>query len=191
MTGSSILPVTIHNGQLYFLFGKESTKEDSAKGFSDFGGGMEKGESPFDTAMREGAEELTGFLGDSNTIQKYVHSHGGVYHMNHKDKYHVHIFYLEYDENLPKYYNMNHRFLWEKMNTDYLAKTKLFEKIEIKWFSLKEMKERRNEFREFYREILDSFLDDVSNINSFIKKNKGKKNKKRITKKRKISRMKI
>ena len=36
MTGSSILPVTIHNGNLYFLFGKENEKEQSAKGFSDF-----------------------------------------------------------------------------------------------------------------------------------------------------------
>jgi len=172
MTGSSILPVTLHKGKLYFLFGKENEKEQSAKGFSDFGGGNEVGETLYDTAMREGAEELTGFLGNETMIRNHIRNNGGVYPINHNDHYHVHIFYLEYDENLPKYYNNNHHFLWEKMNTNYLSKTKLFEKIEIKWFSVKEMKERRNEFREFYREILDKFIMDISNIEKFIKTKK-------------------
>ena len=44
MTGSSVLPITIHNGKLYFLFGKENELEKSAKGFSDFGGGVEQNE---------------------------------------------------------------------------------------------------------------------------------------------------
>jgi 8-oxo-dGTP pyrophosphatase MutT (NUDIX family) len=169
MTGSSILPVTLYKGKLYFLFGKENEKEQSAKGFSDFGGTIETGETVYDTAMREGAEELTGFLGNETTIRNHIRNNGGVYHINHNDQYHVHLFYLEYDENLPKYYNNNHHFLWENMNTSYLSKTKLFEKIEIKWFSIKEMKERRNEFREFYREILDKFIIDISNIEKFIK----------------------
>jgi 8-oxo-dGTP pyrophosphatase MutT (NUDIX family) len=34
---------------------------------SDFGGGCEHGETPYQTALREGGEELTFFLGDSNT----------------------------------------------------------------------------------------------------------------------------
>lgn len=174
MTGSSILPVTIHKGQLYFLFGKENDKEDSAKGFSDFGGGNEKGETLYDTAMREGAEELTGFLGNEKQIRKHIDSHGGVYPINHYNRYHVHIFYLEYDEKLVQYYNQNHRFLWDNMDTEYLSKTKLFEKIEIQWFTIKEMRERRNEFREFYREIVDRFLGDLTNIRIFINK-KGKK----------------
>ena len=62
MVGSSILPVAIHDNTLYFLFGKENPFEDSAKGFSDFGGGMERNESRLDTALREGSEELSGFL---------------------------------------------------------------------------------------------------------------------------------
>ena len=177
MTGSSVLPVTIHNGELYFLFGKENEKEQSAKGFSDFGGGVEKGENIYETAMREGAEELTGFLGDANMIRKHITANGGVYHINHKDHYHVHIFYLKYDDNLVKYYNQNHAFLWEKMDTNYLSKTKLFEKIEIKWFSTNEMRERRNEFREFYREIVDRFLSEehLPKIKTFIQKKNSKK----------------
>jgi hypothetical protein len=89
----------------------------------------------------------------------------------------VHIFYLKYDDNLVKYYNQNHVFLWDKMDTNYLSKTKLFEKIEIKWFSTKEMRERRNDFREFYREIVDRFLSDehLPKIKAFIKKRISKK----------------
>ena len=61
MVGVSILPVSIHNGQLYFLFGKEQAEEYGIQGYSDFGGGREK-ESTFNGAIREGCEEMTGFL---------------------------------------------------------------------------------------------------------------------------------
>lgn len=158
MVGSSILPVAIHNRKLYFLFGKENPLEDSAKGFSDFGGGNEPGESLYETAVREGAEELTGFLGDGKQLQSLMHKRDKLFKINHKDQYHVHIFLMDYDENLPTYYNNNHRFLWKQMNTNVLNDSKLFEKIEIEWFTPKMMRERRNEFRPFYREIIDDIL---------------------------------
>jgi len=95
MVAGSILPVTIHNGKLYFLFGKENKFEDSARGWSDFGGGCEGTESPYETAMREGGEELTGFLGDEKSIKKLI-KRNGLYKIEHND-YHVHIFHLPYD----------------------------------------------------------------------------------------------
>ena len=39
--GASILPVTIYNGKLYFLFGKERDIDENP-GWSDFGGGTDK-----------------------------------------------------------------------------------------------------------------------------------------------------
>jgi hypothetical protein len=108
MVAGSILPVTIYKNKLYFLFGKENSMEDSAKGWSDFGGGCENEESPFKTAMREGGEELTGFLGDDKNIKKLIKKNGGTYNITY-NTYHVHMFFLEYDENLPKYYNLNHK----------------------------------------------------------------------------------
>jgi hypothetical protein len=104
MTGSSVLPVCLHKNKLYFLFGKENELESSAKGFSDFGGGVENKEKIFDTALREGGEELTGFLGDSSQLQKHIDNHGGVLKHVHEDKYHIHMFHLPYDPNLPFYY---------------------------------------------------------------------------------------
>jgi 8-oxo-dGTP pyrophosphatase MutT (NUDIX family) len=179
MVAGSILPISIHNNKLYFLFGKENPLEDSAKGWSDFGGGVENGESPYKTALREGGEELTGFLGDGKTIQKLIKKNGGVYKLINKT-YHVHMFFLQYDENLPKYFNQNHRFLWDRMNNTTLSETKLFEKIEIGWFSIDDIKRRKKEFRNFYQEIVDDILVDMENIEQFIigksKHNKTRKN---------------
>jgi 8-oxo-dGTP pyrophosphatase MutT (NUDIX family) len=167
MTGSSILPATLFKGKLYFLFGKENEKEDSAKGFSDFGGGVERGETIYETAMREGGEELTGFLGDGAHLRKYIKTHGGVFPIVHGD-YHVHIFFIEYDPKLPVYYNLNHRFLWDRMDQHLLNSSKLFEKIEIQWFSIADLKQRRSEFRSFYQEIVDQFILKRGLIKTFL-----------------------
>jgi hypothetical protein len=175
MVGSSILPVAIHNRKLYFLFGKENPNEESAKGFSDFGGGNEVGESIYDTAIREGAEELTGFLGYGSSLKKRIHKYGKIYKINHNDQYHVHIFLIDYDENLPVYYNNNHRFLWDRMDKNLLTKSKLFEKIEIEWFTPQMMQTRRKEFRPFYREIVDHILKKKSSIVRTLSKNNTKK----------------
>ena len=73
--GAGILPTTIHKNKLYFLFGKENQYEDSAHGFSDFGGGTDNNESFFKTAIREAGEELTGFLGNDADITKLLKKH--------------------------------------------------------------------------------------------------------------------
>ena len=78
MVAGSILPITIHNDKLYFLFGKENELEKSAKGWSDFGGRAEAGETPYKAALREGSEELTGFLGNKNQIQKLINKNGEI-----------------------------------------------------------------------------------------------------------------
>ena len=96
MVAGSILPVTIHNNKLYFLFGKENPMEDSSKGWSDFGGRVDSGETPFTAALREGCEELTGFLGGKDEIKKLIQKGGGTYKISH-DTYHVHIFFIKFE----------------------------------------------------------------------------------------------
>ena len=180
MPGSSILPVAIHNNKLYFLFGKENSLEDSAPGFSDFGGGIEKGETPFETAIREGSEELTGFLGTPAKIKQHIKKSGGTYaftHTNAKNSaqnYTVHIVKYPYDPVLPTYYNNNHHFLWDRMNRQFLKSTKLFEKIEIEWFCEDDLKKRMSEYRPFYREVVGTLLQKVKEIRDFIKKKQKK-----------------
>lgn len=180
MVAASILPVSIFNNELYFLFGKENEMEDSAKGFSDFGGGVESGESITETAMREGAEELCGFLGNPKQLSQLIKKNGGTYKLiygSENKAYHIHIFYIHYDEKLPEYFTNNHKFLWERMDKNLLNNSKFFEKQEICWFCKNDMKKRMNEFRPFYREIVEKILYEYLKIDNFIKK-KAKKNKK-------------
>lgn len=176
MPGSSILPVALYKNKLYFLFGKENPLEDSARGFSDFGGGIEKGEKPLETALREGSEELTGFMGTSEKIRQHIKRTGGTYAFTHtnaknsEQNYTVHIMCSEYDENLPKYYNDNHSFLWNRMNRKLLNSTKLFEKIEIEWFCEDELQSRMSEYRPFYREVVETILQKLEQIRKFVTK---------------------
>ena len=143
--------------------------EDSSKGWSDFGGGIEKDETPYTAALREGSEELSGFFGNEKDIDHLINKNGGYYKLVHND-YHIHMFFINYDENLPKYYNQNHSFLWNRMNKYYLNDSKLFEKIEIKWFSIDSIKKNKNRFRFFYGEILDKIITDSENIRFFMEK---------------------
>lgn len=184
MVGSSILPVSIHKGQLYFLFGKENELEDSAHGYSDFGGGIEHGESAFETACREGGEELTGFLGDGTAIRRLLRR--GRMRVGDPAKYVIHIVPISYDENLPLYYNNNHRFLWDRMDHGVLSKTKLFEKIEIGWFSVSDIRRRIREFRPFYADILrEHVLPVASEIKEFARTQKRTQtSKKRVCRRR-------
>jgi hypothetical protein len=184
MVAGSILPVTMHNGKVYFLFGKENALADTP-GFSDFGGGVENDEAPFETALREGGEELTGFLGDSKTLREHINNRGGFYKILNKT-YHMHVIYLDYDKNLPKYFNQNHDFLWKRMDQKMLNDTKLFEKSEIDWFSVADMKRRKKEFRNFYQEITSQIVKEVPAITKHFKsqmKSKASYNSNRHTKK--------
>jgi len=178
MVAASLLPVAFHGGQMYFLFGKENEMEDSAKGFSDFGGRVEGKETVMLTALREGSEELCGFLGGPDQLKQRIKRGGGSYKISYENGttfYHVHIFQMEYDENLPIYFTNNHRFLWKRMDKTQLNNSKLFEKQEIRWFSPAELKNRNTRalFRGFYCDILDLILEHEPKIRGFFKKNLG------------------
>ena len=167
MVAASLLPVCIHNRELYFLFGKENNLENSAKGWSDFGGRVENNESIYQGALREGVEEMTGFLGNEYDLKKRIRNSGGYYRISH-NKYHVHLFYLPYEPKLVEYYNYNHKFLWNRMDHKLLNKTMLFEKIELKWYTLSDMKKHRLKFRHFYQEIVDKFIENEKEIKLFL-----------------------
>jgi hypothetical protein len=172
MVASSILPVALHKGKLYFLFGKENEMEDSAPGFSDFGGRVENDESIIETALREGSEELCGFLGEPDNIREMLK--GGVFPLLH-ETYHIHIFSMIFDENLPCFFTNHHRFLWKRMDKNVLNSSKFFEKQEIRWFSVEDMRKNKNQFRGFYQKIVDMILSKTKEIMGFIKKVGNKK----------------
>lgn len=185
--GAGILPTTIHNNKLYFLFGKENQYEDSAAGFSDFGGGTDNNEDFLETAIREGGEELTGFLGSDNDVKSMLKKYG-TYNIDYKDKnskfstYRMHIFPMEYDELLPFYYNNNQRFLQKRLDPKIIKKSKIFEKEEIRWVCVDDIIKMRPKFRSYFQNIVDMIYAQKNEIKKFISKNVKKSTKKKTLK---------
>lgn len=180
--GGSILPVTLHNNKIYFLFGKERDIDENP-GWSDFGGGTDKGETFIQTAIREGGEELTGFLGSDSDIKKMLYKYG-TYNIDYNSEgystYRCHIFPMEYDHLLPYYYNNNQKFLQKRLDPKIIRDTKIFEKTQIKWFSFDDIKKHHNEFRSFYKNIIHLIIGNSSAIEGFVRSkliNKSLKNK--------------
>lgn len=167
MVASAFLPVAWYHNKLFFLFGKEAN-DDTAPGFSDFGGRVERGEDLFEAGLREMAEETTGFLGGPDDLRTMIHAHGGAMRISHKS-YHTHLFRMNYDTKLVKYYNNNHRFVAGRLNPAYLRKTMIFEKQELRWMSLDDMKQHRDEFRFFYREMVDKLIRNAAKIEAFVR----------------------
>ena len=187
--GAGILPTTIHNNKLYFLFGKENQYEDSAAGFSDFGGGSDNKENFLETAIREGGEELTGFLGNDNDIKSMLKKYG-TYNIDYEDSnskfstYRMHIFPMKYDEFLPFYYNNNQRFLQKRLDSKIIKKSKLFEKAEIKWVCVDDIIKMRPKFRSYFQNIIDMIYAQKNDIKKFISISLKKDTKKKTLKKR-------
>lgn len=184
--GAGILPTTIHNGQLYFLFGKEGKYENSAPGFSDFGGGTDKNETFIETAIREAGEEFTGFLGSNSDVKKMLQKHG-TYNIDFKtdghDTYRVHIFPLEFNYWLPHFYNNNQKFLQKHLPSKVFKTTKIFEKSEIRWICVDDLNKMRSKFRAYFKNIIDMILNQQKSIKLFIGKTVKKKTLKKTLKK--------
>ena len=171
MVASAFLPTMIRGGKLHFLFAKEAN-DDSAPGFSDFGGGVDDGEDIYSAGLREFAEESTGCFGDESEVKKLVEKYGEVLPVVH-NTYNIHIFKMDYNPSVVSYFNNTHAFIHKHVrDTTFLRKTKIFEKVEMCWMTVADMKRRRIEFRPFYREIVDQIVskDELKRITSFISK---------------------
>ena len=107
--GAGILPIAVYNNKVYFLFGKETFDDSGETGWADFGGGKDpEDKSVFDTAIREGGEEINGFLGYGRTLHNRVKKH--MIHVERERHYTVYMFLINYNKELPSYYNNNFRF---------------------------------------------------------------------------------
>ena len=179
--GASILPISIYKNKIYFLFGKER-ETDENPGWSDFGGGTDNNETFLQTAIREGSEELTGFLGSPQDIKRMLSKYG-TYNIDYKSNghstYRAHIFPIPYDDKLGFYYNNNQRFLQDKLDPKIINDTKIFEKTQIKWFTFEEMKQKKSKFRSFYQNIVTLILQNKNGIQKFVRTKLSKTQKKK------------
>jgi len=171
MAGASLLPIAIHKNKIYFLFGRDN---GDTPGFACFGGGIEKNEQDiYKAALREGAEEMTGFLGDKDTLEKLIEKNGGCFPISHqtdRGMYSAHLFRIPYEPLLPLFFKQNHDFLMKTMSKRHFSKNKhLFEKQELVWMTVEEMKKRSKEFRCFYPGIIDQIIATLPSIQNFLK----------------------
>lgn len=163
--GAGVLPVALYKGALILLLGQERNNNL----WCDFGGSPNKGEKPFKTAIREGSEELNGFLGDENDFEITV-TQNMILSITF-DRYTSYIFKTNYDKKLPQYFTNVNNFaefhLKDKIDTKHNG---LFEKKQIQWFPLSKFKEdkSRTMFREHYKPLLDSVLKNEQFIIKFI-----------------------
>ena len=153
--GAGILPISKYKNTIFFLLGREHYD----KKWSDFGGKKINNESNLEIAIREGYEELNGFLGTKNQLKNLVKKNQ-VLEIEKIDKtYKSYLFTIPYDPNLPIYFNNNHKFIETNFPLS-IDNNGFFEKSQIKWFTLKELKSNKYEFRSFYKEIIEEILNE-------------------------------
>jgi 8-oxo-dGTP pyrophosphatase MutT (NUDIX family) len=164
--GAGVLPVSLYKGTLFLLLGQERHNHL----WCDFGGGAHKGERPFKTAIREGVEELNGFLGDETELEALVTSNL-ILSISY-DKYTSYIFKTNYDKKLPLYFSNVNSFaeLHLKDKID-IEDNGLFEKKQIQWFPLSKLKEDKSQIklREFYKPLLDTIVKNEKLLIDFIR----------------------
>jgi 8-oxo-dGTP pyrophosphatase MutT (NUDIX family) len=159
--GAGILPYSIKKGKIYFLFGKENRFADTP-GWSDFGGGQDNSEQPIQTALREAVEETTGFLGSKKDIKRLI-TQNGVKTIKWND-YTMFLCYMPYDKELVKYYNNCQAFIQKNLDSAVIKKSKYFEKAEIKWFSVADIKKNIGKFRPYFKNIIAELLKNLNII---------------------------
>lgn len=153
--GAGILPLAINNNTVYFLLGKEYYD----KKWSDFGGSRDsKTETTFETAIREGYEELDGFLGTKSKVKQMVKDNYITKISKHDNTYHTYVFKIQFDPLLPEYFNNHHKFM-QRHFPDKIDKKGFFEKSDIKWFTLDDLNNtKKYKFRYHYKEIIKKLL---------------------------------
>jgi hypothetical protein len=116
---------------------------------------------------------LTGFLGDAQQLETLIETNGGhfpITHQSNRGLYHAHLFRIPYEPLLPLFYKQNHDFLMKTLSKTHFSKNKhLFEKAEITWMTPEEMVQRKNEFRPFYRLMVEQILATLPSIQEFLK----------------------
>jgi 8-oxo-dGTP pyrophosphatase MutT (NUDIX family) len=149
--GGGVLPVSFHKGEMLFLFGQEYEELK----WSDFGGTPNPGESYLQTAVREGSEELNGMLGTSTDIHHLIKTQ--LLFELELDNHKTFLVQVPYEPYLPLYFNNQYRFI-KKQFPQFVGRNGVFEKKQIKWFSLAEIKKNRHLFRPFYRLFTDEII---------------------------------
>lgn len=147
--GAGIVPIAISNNTIYFLLGQEVFD----KKWSDFGGSSNKSESIFETAVREGYEELNGFLGSKQKLKETIKNNYISKISKSDNTYHSYLFKIPYDSLLPQYFNNHHKFIQTNF-PEKIDKKGYYEKCNIRWFRYNELEQNKYKYRIHFKEII-------------------------------------
>ena len=156
--GAGILPVAFNGVSVLFLLGREQYNRQ----WADFGGTSNYSNEPiYNTAIREGYEELSGLLGSEYELRHKVKNN--LICTQNDNRYTSFIFETAYDRNLPLYFNRN--FCFTQATSPRLINNNhngLYEKSEIRWFTASEI--RSLNLRPFYKNIIFPILENEKKI---------------------------
>lgn len=108
---AGVIPYVYVNGSLHFLFGRDTVSGD----LTDFGGGVKKGESILDAAIREFKEETNKSFGS------HIYSHNNFYNCVVLQDAQMTIFFLRLDpkwldEANKKFYSQKKKYKYMEVN---------------------------------------------------------------------------
>ena len=153
---AGILPWSVDDsGQLVLLLGREA---DTGH-WAGFGGARDRGESLYDTALREGYEESMGLI-DGETVRNSTSVRP--YNFGTSLTLVVHI---PYNASLPTYFHQFYRY--SDPVRDW-APEGWFEKDSVRWVTMRALRtlHQRNQLRPYMREQLPTILRDLLEITS-------------------------
>lgn len=173
--GAGIIPIAVYKGTLFVLLGKERFKENNKNLWCDFGGSVDKKNiyeinNPYYTAIREGVEELNGLLGDFKILKNNVDKNSVCNISNNENTYHSFLFNIDYDINLPIYFNNQNKFIEEHLYDIASGDNGFFEKSEIRWFSISQLKYIIAYNRFFFRKHFISIIKEIIRREKSIRK---------------------
>jgi hypothetical protein len=77
---------------------------------------------------------------------------------------------MEYDPKLILYYNNNQQFLQKRLDPKVIRDSKIFEKQQIRWFSINDIMKQKKQFRSFYQNVVELILAKKTEIDTFARK---------------------
>lgn len=159
MHSAGILIYTIHPNtkDIMFLLGKERIEDqwpDSGK-WASFGGNSNPGETVEQTAVREFVEETMGFVLSQEAATKSISTSLKINCRNNNMQY---VIKVPWDTDLPRRYNTHIKLVGKGV---FKSNNGLYEKTELKWFSLTKINANKNLFRNIFLRYLGSVVKAI------------------------------
>jgi hypothetical protein len=156
--GAGILPFAHFNNTIYLFLGRENMEGGSSAAgkWSDFGGSKEKNETEYETAYREGCEELSGVFGNNDIVDKLLKKTNIII----KSKtYYTYLMEVKYDK--KKEETLKNIYIKTLQENPYLVykHNGLYEKDRGLWIKLEDLNSFRPNLRRWYNRMLTKIIE--------------------------------